>query len=197
MFRYVYPSSVILSVKFHFSRKERFYDIFVAGNNETCWGLHVLWPVFKFDCNHTWIFLTIITKVCNYTPLLPVGRELIYAEGRNDRCAENNKCLSQLMRKTLRKVIWLLYKKIQSLCYSCKSFCLYFKRGKTPRIEEKKMCVSRSTATKHMNLFFMTNRFFDLWRSVIARDKYRLWLGLRSLTNFIICCWSNTITCFA
>jgi len=67
-----------------------------------------------------------------------------------------------LCEKRLERLFDFYVKKIQSLCYSCKSFCLYFKRGKTPRIEEKKMCVSRSTATKHMNLFFMTNRFFDL-----------------------------------
>jgi len=38
-------------------RRAILWQIFVASNNETYWGLHVLWPLFTFDFNHTWIYL--------------------------------------------------------------------------------------------------------------------------------------------
>ena len=98
--------------------------------------------------------------------------------------------MSRIMRKALGKVIWHLSKKLQSFRYPCNSFGLFSKCGNCLILKNRKCMFLGQLQNNAWSYFFMTNPFFYLWTSVIARDKYRLWLGLTLLTSFIISCWT-------
>jgi hypothetical protein len=93
MFRNFYPSSVILSAKIYLSRSEPFYEkVLLPATMKLAY-------VFMYFGQYLHLILTtlgfswqILTKsvMWNFTKILPVGKELIYADRWKDERAESN-----------------------------------------------------------------------------------------------------------